>query len=298
MAVSNWHKAGSPDHSGATTLTIRLVPALSATALKQGKTNELALWHCLRAINHWGSSMLDVEMAIEQLINVFHYSRRTAYRHLAQGEGCFWHRYTQKGRSVLAIEGLNNVAEYLTTPVYGDRHFRNIEPGEFRSLKQRRAQLYASIHKPEGIIANPISRQSIEESTGLHKVQQRRYEKASRVHRTPTYAMYGLGNTFLPQKQLIVTREKQYYVNKRLGNIYHSKQEPGSKGMLRKVSYRRNEGSLILAEAPMSQLKRFFPRLKQLLMAWRTRASDAHYRVPQSKTSIRGRVEWCILETI
>ena len=36
-------------------LRVRLIPDISAKSLKDHKANELSLWYCLRAINHWGS---------------------------------------------------------------------------------------------------------------------------------------------------------------------------------------------------------------------------------------------------
>ena len=41
-------------------LRVRLIPDISAKSLKDHKANELSLWYCLRAINHWGSGVFTI----------------------------------------------------------------------------------------------------------------------------------------------------------------------------------------------------------------------------------------------
>jgi hypothetical protein len=94
-------------------------------------------------------------------------------------------------------------------------------------VAKARAELYAAIHKPQGIKGNPMSRQTITGMTGLDKVQQRRYEILAKVKRTLCYGVFNIhnstGNTIEPEKQEIFSRSKGFReINKRLGNIYHS----------------------------------------------------------------------------
>ena len=67
--------------------TIRLIPNLSIAALRRGLDKELAMWYCLRTINHWGSGYLDLEYAVKALTDSFRYSRSTAYRILTASIG-------------------------------------------------------------------------------------------------------------------------------------------------------------------------------------------------------------------
>ena len=52
---------------------VRLVPKLSIAALKRKLDKELAMWYCLRTINHWGSGRLDLESSVNALIDIFGY---------------------------------------------------------------------------------------------------------------------------------------------------------------------------------------------------------------------------------
>ncbi|MBA7580415.1 hypothetical protein ES708_22306 [subsurface metagenome] len=81
---------------------VKLIPELSAAALKAGLDKELALWYELRAINSSGSSIpgqqcsngfLDLDYAVAALVKHFAYTQRTAYRLLRAGSGTFWNIY-------------------------------------------------------------------------------------------------------------------------------------------------------------------------------------------------------------
>lgn len=278
---------------------IRLVPDLSAAAFRQRKKLiPLALWHRLRVMDSQGKGIMSLDLAIQGLIDKFGYSRRTAFRHLARAEGQLWCRAIHKPGPVIEIYGLKRACEYLNTCLStGDKHWRELPIEQF-GLGQEAAQLYASIHKPSGVRANPISRQSIEEYTGLHKVQQRRYEIEAGIKRTANSAVWLVDGKPVPLKQLIVTKGKQYQVNKRIGQIYHSKAQPSNKGMLKKVSSQlRNTGSLIPDEAAsMAITKRYFHRARSLVQALTRKDNPIPegYRLLQSNGRlIRGRLEWC-----
>ena len=281
---------------------VRFIPDLSAAALRQKKHKELALWYRLRVLDRPGTGVLSHELAIRGLVETFGYSPRTAYRQLELAEGRLWRRSTHRTGPVIEIYGLKTACEYLGTWLnQADRHFRELPASQFQ-LGQERAQLYASIHKPQGIRANPISRQSIEEYTGLDKCQQLRLEKKARVRKTNSAGVCQVidkdGRTrVVPERQLIVTRAKQYEVNKRLPNIYHSQAGASSKGMLKKVGSKLRR-SLIPDEAVPT--KRYFKGHKSLLQAVKEHFRKEHYLpfegyrlLRNSDRLIRGRIEWC-----
>ena len=157
---------------------VRLVPNLSAAAFREKQSKELTVWYCLRAINHWGSGVIDKGRAISGLIDYFGYSLPTAYRHLILGEGHFWQTENVTGRCVLAIYSLDKVCQHLLgvrRPLF-DKHFRDLSYQEFNATAKRKAQIYASILKPQSIKGNPISRAAIQgisvvskQGSGLHE---------------------------------------------------------------------------------------------------------------------------------
>lgn len=287
---------------GPTPLDIRLIPDLSAAALRRNKHKELALWHRLRALDRLGTGVLSHELAIRGLVETFGYSPRTAYRQLELAEGSLWRRSIHRTGPVIEIYGLKTACEYLGTRLnQADRHFRKLPASRFH-LGQERAQLYASIHKPQGIRANPISRQSIEGYTGIGKCQQLRYERETRVRKTNGHGVCQFtdknGRTrVIPERQLIVTKTKQYQRNKRMPNIYHSQARASNKGMLKKVGSQLRR-SLIPDEAIPT--RRYFNGPKSLLHAVREHFRKEHYLpfegyrlLRNNERLIRGRIEWC-----
>jgi len=145
-----------------------------------------------------------------------------------------------------------------------------------------------------------MTREVITDRTGLHRVQQRRYEQREHIRRTPNYAYYRVEKKikdweYKPLKQLIFTKLNGHrQINKRLGNIYHSQQQPSSRGMLWRVNAELN-GFSISAEAP-TLIKRYFQSFKRLakglLRATRT-ATEGFYLINQTYRHKRGRMEWC-----
>jgi len=288
-------------------LFVRLIPDLSAAALRQKKHKELALWHRLRAFDLPGKGIMSHEVAIQGLIETFAYSRRTAYRHLDLAEGRLWRRSIHRTGPVIEIYGLKRACEYLGTCLnQSDRHFRELPARQFQ-LGQERAQLYASTHKPKGIRANPISRQSIEGYTGVEKRQQFRLEKKARVRKTNGAGVCQFtdknGRTrVVPERRLIVTKTEQYEVNNRTPNIYHSQAKPSNRGMLKRVGSQLKARSLIPDEAASIGIptKRYFGGHKALLRAVREHFRKEHYLpfegyrlLRNSDRLIKGRIEWC-----
>jgi len=279
---------------------VRLVPDLSASAFRNKKLNELSLWYCLRSLNYWGSGKMSLELAKEGLKNEFGYTPRILARHLALGNGSFWDITSQKWGSQIKIYALKTVCQYLSTFLDGNKYYRDLPAERFNTLRARRSQLFASIYKPQGIQANPMSRASIEEYTGLNKIQQRRYEQEAKVKRTPTYAMQkAQDGKIVPIKQEIFTKRKGFgQVDKREGNIYHSKQQASSPGMLRRIRQELiGKKSLIPDEAKRPLVRRFFKGVRGLVKQFlgRKGINEGYYLIPNTKRLIKGRLEWCLL---
>lgn len=276
-------------------LTLRLIPDISAAALRSHQSKELAVWYILRSIDQavfGGSGVIDKDYATRALVTRFGYSSRSASRHLSAGEGVFWESYFCHSHIRLSIRGLRVVCKHLGTNLETDRHFRKI-PGElFNTPSKRKAQIYASCHKPASVVANPITRQSITKYTGLTKSTQRRLERIAHVRRVPHYAMQKVGDTIIPQKVEIRTRTKAYWLDKRLPNSYRTQQEPDTKGMLRSTSKRLR--SLIVDEAQQLQ-KRYFTNIRKLTKALSSRGQgiwEGLYKVRPIERTVRGRQEW------
>jgi len=284
--------------------TVRLIADVSAVVLKQKLTLEYGLWLRLRAVNYQGSGFIDTERAIERLQLHFGYSRSSAGYQIKKAKGKFLQvKFSPRlQRSTIEIWGLRVVCEYLGITHLTDRHFRDIPATEF-TRDRTLSQIYASTTAPDGIQSNPMSRETITERTGLHKVQQRRYEKREHIKRTSDYVFYqdnsplGQGK-YKPLKQEIFTKKKgSRSINKRSPNIYHSKQKPSSKGMLPKVNAKIKRSSKT-EEAP-TLIKRYFPTLKKLHKALIRRPESekgGFYLIPNSKRLIRGRLEWCFID--
>ncbi len=282
-------------------LRIRFIPDISAKGLKDHKANELSLWYCLRAINHWGSAVLDMEVALQALIDTFGYSKRTVYRQLAKGNGVFWTVIPRNGTSRIYIHGISKVASLLQIQ-WTQRYFREVSVERFNTHGKRRAELYASIHKPEGVRANPMSRACITAMTGLSKGRQRRYEVEAGVKRTANYAVFfqgtGRGHTVEPEKITVEGKSREYTINKRLGNIYHTRQSMSRKGQLKRLGcVSKRVRSSIGGEALQPLKKRFFKSYKALVRVLSRRGEkeehQGYYLVNNGYRSIKGRLEWC-----
>jgi len=245
---------------------------------------------------------MNIDVAVQGLVEIFGLSRETAYRTLKRGNGHYFDIYSQKGRARIKIYALKRVCEGLAIQGLTDRHFRDIPASQFKGSARARAELYASIHKPEGIKGKPVSRESLENRTGLHKVQQIRYEKEAGIKRTYNAAMYQGndplgGNGYKPLKQEIYSNKKGHReINKRLPNSYHTRQQASSIGMLGKVSRKLAETSLIPKEAPRLS-KRYFPSFRRLCKALMRRCQndkEGYYLVDPCNRVIPGRLEWCL----
>jgi hypothetical protein len=218
---------------------VKLFPGLSAAALKARLDKELALWCELRAINSWGSGRLLLGNAIVSLVCKFGYSQSTAYRLLKAGNGKLWEIDDFYCHPVVKIHGLYRVVEKLGVSHLG----RPVEvsAAEFRGRKAKRAWLYASFFRTEGTRAKPISRDSIQEATGVQRRRQQRYDKAARIRRVANFAFYRVGGCLAPLGMLVASKARQYRMPRRLGNTYHSRAVRANRGMTRNGGKRSSD---------------------------------------------------------
>jgi len=246
---------------------VRLVPDLSACAFKAKLTLPLCLWYRLRSLDTEGHGFLNIQVAIEGLAMVFGYTRARAYRQLNMGEGVFWDRLHSNGRTTIKIYGLKKVCEYFSTFLPNTARFYDIPADKFIGVKQSRLRLWESWHKPEGLVSHPISRDSIEDYTGVNRRQQKRYDTESEVKRTANF--------------------RPRCVQKRLPNSYHHKQYPGSRGMLARV---RRELKSFKGEEAIGP-RRYFATIKKLLHTG-DRCDVCYTLIRNNKRQIKGRLEW------
>jgi len=242
-----------------------------------------------------------MEVALLALADTFGYNRRTVYRQLAKGNGIFWTVMPHNGASRIYIHGISKVANILQI-YWTQGHFREVSVERFNTPGKRKAELYASIHKPAGIRANPMSRACITSMTGLSKTQQRRYELIAGIKRTPNYAVIFHGNngshTVEPAKMTVEGKSREYIINKRLGNIYHTRQSMSSRGQLKGLpSVSKGVRSSISGEARRPLSRRFFKSYKALMTVLSRRGKEEEHQgfclVNNGYRSVRGRLEWC-----
>ncbi|MFC1984195.1 hypothetical protein ACFLVO_04215 [Chloroflexota bacterium] len=280
---------------------VKLYPDLNVSALKSKEVKVLALWYCLRTLNSTGSGAIDLGDAIQDLQAEFHYSHNTLAEHLNQGEGKLWARKVGKWGSRIELYSLQTAYKYFTITHKIDNHPRIIPTKQFQSIGLRNAWIYSAIYRPDGIQANPISRQTLAEITGLSRVQQRRYEKTTKVNRTPQSEMIvtldSLGHISKVENKRIhvLSKGKLVEINKRLGNIYHSRAKSSARGMLHKVkAVTRDNRSFENGEALL--VRRFFASVRRYckaLLRDSGRVSAPSYSlIPKSCRKIPGRMEW------
>jgi hypothetical protein len=288
-------------------IQVKLYADLSAAAFKNKLEDELALWQALRSIPtvKGGDITCDSLNDLVGQLQVFGYGQRTAFRQLFEANGRFFRVCQIKGHTVVKIYGLLTVCRSLGIGrLTMDRHDRKVNAGSFNSLRKRRSQLYASIFRPEGVRAGPMTRETITTLTGLSKTQQRRYDVIAGIKRTPNYEVReikrlptDLDTVMVPVTMQVAGKSRIYTVPRRLGNIYHTSQVSGKKGQTGKVqkALRPHKASW-LAEGTLLVRKAFFSSLKKLTHYYNgLKGHDraGFYLVRNYLRVIEGRLEWC-----
>lgn len=268
---------------------VRLVKGLSVAAIKLHLHKEIALWYCLRALNHWGSGRLDQGAAVAALIQHFGFSQSTAYRILANGDNVFWLRRPNRssGRLQVEIMGLGQVADYFN--IYCGKYFVEIPPQHFCGRFRQNAWIYGSYHSPDGTRAFPISRTSIQEATGVSRRSQQRYDPIV-TQRTANFANAIVDGRVVPIKVFVDGKSRQWEIHRRLGNTYQSRCQRASRGMLRKLNVSSGWSWQRGGACPK---RRFFLSVRSLLRH-HYRASESYLLAPMSQRLVPWRAEWLI----
>lgn len=255
--------------------TLRLIPGLSVAAFREKRTKELALWHCLRRLdfNNKQSGHISLEKALRVLVEVYNYTPQTAYRTLQGGQGDFWQLRPEKQGSTIEIYGLKGVAMMFNTRLIESSRIVKVEPQHFRTLKDRRAALWASIHRPNGSHVHPISRDTLADITHVSKRQQKRYD--TNHPNNGSHALVRRIPNFRPGCEQL-----------RLPNSYHSRLN-SVRGMLRKV--KKQIKASIQAE-PFEKF-RYFTRASKLVSC-KHKVELSYLLIPRTKRQIERRLEW------
>ena len=284
---------------------IKLYADLSAAAFKNKLEDELALWHVLQSLNVANGGCGDITASsfndVAGQLAAFGYGPRTAFRQLNEGNGKFFRLCLIKGRAVIKIYGLVTVCRSLGIDrLTMDRHARLVNASSFNSLKKRRSQLFASVFKPEGVRANPMTRNTITTLTGLSRAQQKRYGKAAGIKHTPNFEVQPVTETdsrMITVPMQVAGKSRIYTVPRRLGNIYHTSQVSGRKGQTGSVQKAlRSTKASLLSEGALLVRKAFFTSLKRLTRYYNGlmgQSREGFYLVRNNKRAIRGRLEWC-----
>lgn len=261
--------------------------------------DQLALWSLLRSFdNGSGNLVINTRSQLVTLLKDFGYSPDTTKRLLRKADGRFLQLHEGIRRAVIKIYGLYTVCRSYNITLDGDKHARLIPAEDFNTLNKRRSQLYASIFKPHGVTANPITRETITKLTGLNKAQQIRYEKAAGMKRTPNFEVQEVKGQYIPVTTEVYSKSRVSVVPRRLGNTYHTHQEVGNKGMTRRVhkALTHVKESFMPDEA-LKVRKCFFTSMSRALRYFKGFQNEtdktAYYMVRNAKRVIKGRLEWC-----
>ena len=274
---------------------VRLIPELSAAALKAGLDKELALWYEMRAINVTGCGRVVLNEAVAALVEHFDYTQSTAYRLLRAGDGRLWDIYRSprlQELSQVKIHSLYSVAEYFNTS-YLSRP-AEVRAADFKgSRANKTAWLYASFFKPAGSRAKPISRASIEVATGVKRRQQQRYDKVAGIKRgfNPAVQQDNQGKLW-PMLHLVESKCRQWLKQRRLGNSYNSRALKAPRGMTKRVNAKFRQRCLNRDDARLP--KRFFFTPQSLIKSPQ-RDKEAFLLVNKRDRLIPGRMEWCLV---
>ena len=249
---------------------IRMVPGLNNAALLMKKDQELLLWYYLRAMDSTGKGYVDYNPILEALVHDFGYSRPTLMRVFRRGEGIFWERYIN-AHSTINIYGVKKVSEYFVTYDLG-RHVEVAIKDIPKGLQGKRGLLYstAAYQPQDWTNRHPISRQSLEEKTGIEARQQRRYDEASNTVRQETRVKRYDPIThkrYTVKQQLTGANGVLFEKPKQLGNLYTAPGQRSRKGQLKKVgkAVRRQIESLVTAEAQSKFSIRYYNTFQTFL---------------------------------
>ncbi len=172
-----------------TNQTIKLYPDIALGMLRQEKAAAGRIWLLMRHLDRDGRGWIEVNAAREQLSQKGSPWRVCGWRQLRNllnaGEDIFWVR--RDGR--IWLKSTAKTAQTLGVTRLQNRPVALPVSALLGKIGEVRAHLYASFHS--GRADAPISRAALEESSGVHRRTQRRYEQAARVRRRRNFAIGG-----------------------------------------------------------------------------------------------------------
>ncbi len=169
--------------------TVKLYPDIALGMLRQEKAAAGRIWLLLRHLDGNGRGWIEIDAAREQLTRKGSPWRVCGWRQLRNllnaGEDEFWVR--RDGR--IWLKSTVKAAQALGVTRLQNRPVALPVSALLGKIGEVRAHLYASFHS--GRADAPISRAALEESSGVHRRTQRRYEKTARVRRRRNFAIGG-----------------------------------------------------------------------------------------------------------
>lgn len=240
--------------------TIRMVPELNIEALSSKKTRELVFWYLLRSMNVTGCGRVLLSDAEYIFTTTFKYSRRTFYRHLRLGEGKLWSIYNNR-RATIKYYKLQTTCEYFDTRKLSK--WVEIEASLLTKHSHKSLLWNTGAFRPFGTgrVNHPISRQSLEEVTGIQRRRQQRYDNQAETLKSITELQ---GRDMVTHKTFAIKMLvpikgdcKLVPITKGIGNKYTSHATQGKRGMLRRTSkaLRERKESSLCDEASNKALK-------------------------------------------
>jgi hypothetical protein len=252
-----------------------MVPELNIAALSTKQTRELVFWYLLRLLDTDHKGYLPLVEVQQAFTTLFHYSRPTFYRHLRLGEAKLW-QVDNNRITTIKIYGLETVCRafhtshlsrwakvdvetFLKYPVKsllwntGAHRPKDFEKAYVHIKKVKDSLVLEKKHR----VNEPISRKTLEETTGISRRQQQRYD----VQAQTKIKKKRVSLQFIE----VLVKGKTIHVPKKL-NVYFSHAVQGQRGMLRKVSkqIRGSNESLFPGEAADKTLifRRYFRTLQ------------------------------------
>jgi hypothetical protein len=244
---------------------LKTYPELFDAASREGRDREYRLWLLARFLDPEGSGRVSIAH-LQELANrerMRGLSRSSVCRLLQAGEGTFWHVYEDQGQRYVRLQGLASVCVALdveklrSNPVY-------IELRYARSLKAFRAAcFYARFagDKP----SNPISRQTLEDLSGVKTRTQRSYARALgdrldvNQNAATTSREWTRGDD-VPEGHFVDYVDGDTRVLRRLPNSYQAGFLVAARGMMRHVNRRLRGNSARTEGAEERSCKRLFYR--------------------------------------
>ena len=246
---------------------LKSYPELSAAATQRGRDREYRLWLLARFLDPRGSGRVAVadlqKLASRERMRGL--SPSSVCRLLQAGDGTFWSVY-RDGDRVIKLRGLARVCEALgleklrSNPVY-------IELRYARSLRAFRAALFHSPFAGEKP-SNPISRDTLEELTGVKPRTQRSYARAlgKRLDVTQNAASTSKKWTpgdDVPEGCFVDYVDGQTRILQRLPNSYHTAFLVAPRGMIRDVNrYLRGNSARNVGAEEQSSKRLFYRSIK------------------------------------